>query len=74
LGISAEQIDGVVTSESRFHDAKITGERFSVQKRKETYQRLENFYGDELDHVLRWMVNKNPGTTLQPDLTGALNI
>ena len=74
LGISAEQINDIVTSDSRFHDAKIIGEKFSVQKRKETYQRLENFYGGELDHVLKWMVNKNPGTTLQPDLTGALNI
>jgi len=74
LGLSANQISDVVTSDRRFHDAKIIGEKFSVQKRKETYQRLENFYGGELDHVLKWMVNKNPGTILQPELTGTLNI
>ena len=74
LGISAKQIDAVVKSDSRFTDAKITGKRFSVQKRKETYQQLENFYSSELDNGFKWMLNNNPGTKLHPDLTGALNL
>ena len=74
LDISAKQIDAIVKSDSRFNDAKNTGERFSVQKRKEVYEKLESFYGVDLDNGLNWMIKNNPGTRLYPDLTGALNI
>lgn len=74
LGLSAEQIETVVNSDSRLNDAKVTGQRFSVQKRKDTYQKLENFYGSELDNGLNWMLKNNPATKLHPKLTGALNI
>lgn len=74
LGISTEQIEEVVKSDSRFKDAKNTGQQFSVQKRKEANKKLENFYGADLDNGLKWMVNKNPATRLHPDLTGALKI
>ncbi len=72
LGISAEKLDAIVNSDSRFHDAKSSGERFSPQKRKDTYQKLENFYGADLDNGLRWMMRNNPNTSLVPNLTGAL--
>jgi hypothetical protein len=73
LGISSEQLGDIVKSDSRFDDAKAPGERFSLQKRKETYQKIENFYGVELDNVMNWMIRKNPGTRLDPILSDALN-
>ena len=72
LGISPEQIEDIVKSDSRFNDAKDSGKRFSPQKRKETYQKLEDFYGVDLDNVLNWMKKNNPNTRLIPELTGAL--
>jgi hypothetical protein len=72
LGIPAGQIDDIAKSDHRFADAKNAGQRFNVEKRKEAYQKLEHFYGAELDNGLNWMVQNNPGTRLNPDLTGAL--
>ena len=72
LGISPEQIEDIVKSDSRFNDAKDSGKRFSPQKRKETYQKLEDFYGVDLDNVLNWMKKNNPNTRLIPELIGAL--
>ena len=72
LGISAGQIDDIVRSDSRFNDAKNSGKRFSVEARSEAYQKVESFYGDELDKGLRWMVQNNPGTRLTPKMSGAL--
>ncbi len=72
LGISAEQINDLVKSDSRFIDAKNTAERFSEIKRKETYEKITAFYGDELVNGLNWMVNNNPKTSLHPNLSGAL--
>jgi len=72
LGIAAEQIEGIVNSDRRYIDAKDARERFSVQKRQETYQKLEDFYGADLTNTLNWMVRKNPGTLLTPVLSGAL--
>jgi len=74
LGITGDQIDNVVKSDIRFNDAKNTGERFSVQKRAEVYNKLEDFFGADLNDGLNWMVRNNPGTSLHPDLSGALNI
>ena len=72
LGISAKQIGDIVQSDSRFNDAKSTGGRFSLQKRKATYEKLEEFYGVDLSNGLNWMVRKNPGTVTNPALSGAL--
>ena len=72
LGISAAQIDDIVGSDTRFNDAKNIGKRFSVEARSEAYQKVENFYGDELDKGLRWMVQNNPGTRLNPKMGGPL--
>lgn len=73
LGIPAEQLDEIVNSDTRFNDAKVTGEQFSLQKRKETYQNLESFYGADLDNGFKWMVKNNPSVQLRPKLTGPLN-
>ena len=73
LGIPAEKIEAIANSDSRFADAKSTGERFSPQKRKDTYQKLEEFYGADLENGLNWMLRNNPNTSLIPGLTGALN-
>lgn len=72
LGISAEQIADIVKSDSRFTDAKNTAEKFSLQKRNASYQKLEDFYGADLVNGLNWMVRKNPGTVTHPNLSGAL--
>ncbi len=72
LGIATEQIENIVASDRRFVDAKNTGESFSLQKRQETYRKLEDFYNADLPNTLNWMVRKNPGTQLTPALSGAL--
>lgn len=73
LGIPAEQLEEIVNSDQRFNDAKVVGEQFSLQKRKDTYQSLERFYGDDLENGFKWMMRNNPTTQLHPKLTGALN-
>lgn len=72
LGISPEQIERIVNSDFRHDDAKSKGERFSLQKRKERYQKLEGFYGEDLDNGLKWMLRNNPHTRLNPDLSEPL--
>ena len=74
LGISSDQIRDIVNSDTRFDDAKNEGEQFSKQKRTELYQRLEEFYGADLDDGLEWLIRNNPGTTLVPNPGGALKI
>jgi hypothetical protein len=72
LGLTDKQIHDVVNSDNRFIDAKNTGERFSLDKRKEAYQLVENFYGEDLDHSLEWMTQNNPAIPPNPRLTGRL--
>ncbi len=72
LGISADRLVAIAQSDKRHEDAKASGQKFSVEKRRETYQRLEQFYGVELEQVLNWMLNNNPSVRLQPKLTGSL--
>jgi hypothetical protein len=72
LGISADRLVEISQSDKRHEDAKASGQKFSVEKRRETYQRLEQFYGAELEQVLNWMLNNNPSVQLQPKLTGSL--
>lgn len=72
LGIPARQIDHIAGSDSRFNDAKNSGQRFSVEGRKEAYLKVEHFYGAELDNGLRWMIQNNPGTRMNPELSGSL--
>lgn len=72
LDISPEQVDSIVNSDARHEDAKSKGERFSLNKRQETYQKLEEFYAEDLDNVLQWMMRNNPHIKLNPDLSGAL--
>ena len=74
LGISFEQISAIVNSENRLIDAKNMDEKFSVQNRKSLYERLESFYGDDLDDGLQWLARNNPGTKLVPDLSAALHL
>ncbi len=74
LEIPAAQIDSLVKSDGLSADAKNEGEQFSVQKRKEAYQVLERFYGEDLDNGLRWLLRNNPGTKLQPELSGPLPV
>jgi hypothetical protein len=62
----------IVNNDSISADAKNAGQRFSVEKRNEAYQKLESFYGEELNKGLNWMVQNNPGTRLVPDLPGSL--
>lgn len=72
LGIPSDRITEIAESDKRFDDAKISGEKFSVQKRKETYQKIEQFYGIELQQIFKWMLRNNPSVRLEPKLTGSL--
>jgi hypothetical protein len=72
LGIPADRIMDIASSDRRHQDAKISGQKFSVEKRRRTYQKLEQFYGAELEQVLKWMLNNNPSVQLQPKLSGSL--
>ena len=72
LGISTEQLNNIVDSDSRHEDAKSRGEKFSVKKRQETYQKLEGFYGEDLENGLKWMLRNNPHVKLKPDLSAPL--
>jgi hypothetical protein len=74
LGIPDGVINDLVNSDRRFDNAKVTGQRFSVQERDETYRNMQKFYGDDLENGFNWMINRNPGTRLLPKLTGALSI
>jgi hypothetical protein len=71
LGIPAERLDSIA-GEHRHEDAKVGGARFSVDSRRQAYRKVEEFYGDELDKGLEWMVRNNPGTQLVPELPGSL--
>ena len=73
LGIPEETIEEIATSDSRFNDAKTEGQRFSAERRTQAYLKVEAYYGDQLDRGLRWMVENNPGTRLEPRLVGALD-
>lgn len=72
LGISPENIDAIVDSDEFAVDAKNENERFSIEKRKKTYERLDSFYGDDLNDGLQWLLRNNPGTKLMPDLSRPL--
>jgi len=72
LGVSSGQIKVIVDSDSRYDDAKSEGERFSVQKRQDRYQKVEDFYGEDLNNGLNWMIRNNPRTELNPDLSEPL--
>jgi GTP cyclohydrolase I len=52
----------------------LEGQEFSLEKRKARYDQLETHYGDDLSDGLEWLIRSNPGTQLQPDLSGALKI
>ena len=73
LGIPTDRLEDIVKSDKRYIDAKSSGEQFSVQKRKLAYEKLQAFYGDELDNGFKWMLKNNPHVSLQPNMTGALN-
>ena len=72
LGISSEQIDIIVNCDSRHDDAKSKGEKFSMQKRQDSYQKLEDFYGEDLETGLQRMLRTKPHVKLKPDLRGPL--
>lgn len=74
LDISSEEIQAIVNSDDRFIDAKNDGQRFSKEKRMKRYERLEEFFGKDLDDGLEWLTRNNPGTKLFPELSAALHI
>ena len=71
LGIPGERLDAI-TGEHRKDDAKVEGAHFSADSRRQAYRKVEDFYGDELDKGLEWMMRNNPGTQLVPELPGPL--
>ena len=67
LGLSPEQLDTIANSDDRLVDAKNAGEKFSREKRSNVYERLEEFYGSDLDDGLEWLLRNNPGSKLIPE-------
>lgn len=74
LGISSAQLNAIVDSDDRFTDAKNEGQKFSKEKRRLAYERLEEFYGTDLSDGLQWLARNNPGTRLLPELSGGLQL
>ena len=74
LGLSAEQIDAIASSDDLFTDAKNTGKPFSQEERAHRYQQLEEFFGADLDDGLEWLLRNNPGSKLTPEPGGALPV
>lgn len=73
LPFTAKQISAICDSEQRFKDAKNPDKPFSVEARQREYERLQQFYGEDVDRGLNWMVNNNPRVRIEPNLSGALN-
>ena len=74
LGISAEQIEAVLKSKTRFMDAKNDNETFDRQKRDLQHEQMQNFFATDIEDGLEWLVRNNPGTSLIPELRNALAI
>lgn len=74
LGLSTSQIQDIANSDSRFVDAKKENERFSLEKRRNAYAKVEKFYGGDIDGGLSWMIQNNPGIKLIPELPGKLDV
>ena len=72
LGLSSEQVNAIATSDDRFIDAKNPEQRFSLEKRAQRYEKLESFFGKDLDDGLGWLQRSNPQTRLLPELEPAL--
>lgn len=72
LGIPAPYIESVVHNDAFSRDAKNQQQRFSTRQRAEVYQRLEAFYGEDLQQGMQWMTRNNPGTSLRPELSSPL--
>jgi hypothetical protein len=72
LGIPDTYIDGLANGDRLAVDAKVEGQRFSAERREQAYQKVQDYYGDELDNGLRWMVQNNPGTQFVPDFPAPL--
>ena len=72
LGIPESRINDIAQSDVRFKDAKVSGQAFSVKKRAQRYQKIEQFYGDELEQIFKWMCRNNPSVQIHPNLSGAL--
>ncbi|MEJ2383800.1 MAG: hypothetical protein P8Y54_05310 [Xanthomonadales bacterium] len=72
LGLPDGHFDGIADSELLSADAKVDGARFSATRREQAYRKVEEYYGDELDNGLRWMVQSNPGTRLVPEFSNPL--
>ena len=72
LGIPEQQIIDIAQSDRRHEDAKVSGQAFSLEKRAQRYRKIEQFYGDELEQVFKWMCRNNPAVKIHPALSGAL--
>lgn len=74
LGLPAKQITAIATSDDRFIDAKNPERRFSLEAREQRYEKLEAFFGPDLDDGLGWLQRNNPRTRLLPELQPALSL
>ncbi len=72
LGIPESRIDDIAQSDRRFEDAKVSGQAFSLEKRAQRYQKIEQFYGEELEQIFKWMCRNNPAVQIYPNLSGTL--
>lgn len=72
LGISTEAINEIASGELSKRDAKNSDTNFSVSKREAAYQKIEEFYGNDLINGYEWMTKNNPATSLEPVLSYSL--
>ena len=74
LGIPNDALDDIVNGDLSTQDAKDINRQFSVAKREASYQRIEEFYGDDLTNGYQWLTTNNASVSLMPKLSAALNL
>lgn len=74
LGISSSKIQQIASSDDRLRDAKNPEQQFSLQKRADSYRKVEEFYGTDLDNGYHWVTQNNPSVSLYPKLGNALSL
>lgn len=72
LGISSEVISEIAVGDLSMRDAKDMDNSFSLSSRQVGYQKVEDFYGSDIDNGYKWLTTNNPLTSLTPSLSGSI--
>lgn len=68
LALGEEKISEIANSEVARTDAKNPSQQFSIEARTASYEKLQLFFGADLENGLAWLSNNNAGTKLKPSL------